>query len=139
MSGRNRGRQNTNQDANDEERKLWKEIKSQAAAIDEKVVCVIFSQVFDVYSLCSTQDVQPYLLLRIFARPFIIYSVFEVLHSTTHLLLDLATSKRSLRKPRKSKLSYVISKHGNIVVCSFPKHTRTNVVPSPAQMKSATR
>ena len=83
MSGRNRGRQNTNQDANDEERKLWKEIKSQAATIDEKVVCVIFSQVFNASSLCSTQDVQPCLLLPIFARPFIIYSAFEILHSAT--------------------------------------------------------
>jgi hypothetical protein len=105
MSGRNRGRQNTNQDANDEERKLWKEIKSQAATIDEKVVCVLLSQVFDAYSLCSTHGVQPCLLLRIFARPFVIYSAFEVLHSTTQLLFDLATSKRSSRKP---KLFYVI-------------------------------
>lgn len=40
MSGRNRGRQHTNQDA-DEERKMWKDIKSQAAVVDEKVVRVL--------------------------------------------------------------------------------------------------
>ncbi len=37
MSGRNRGRQNTNQD-DAEEKRLWKEIKSQAAVVDEKFV-----------------------------------------------------------------------------------------------------
>ena len=93
MSGRNRGRQNTNQDANDEERKLWKEIRSQAATIDEKVVCVLLSQVFDAYSLCSTQN-----FCSTYLQDLTIYSAFEVLHSTTGLLFDLATSKRTLRK-----------------------------------------
>src|ERR1700761_4169718 len=42
MSARNRGRQNTNQD-DAEEKRLWKEIKSQAAVVDEKVVCTSLS------------------------------------------------------------------------------------------------
>jgi hypothetical protein len=55
MSGRNRGRQNTNQD-DAEEKRLWKEIKSQAAVVDEKVVCTslsVLTVVFSPLALCE--------------------------------------------------------------------------------------
>jgi SAGA-associated factor 29 len=37
MSGRSRGRQNPNQDA-DEERRLWKEVKDKAKDVDAMIV-----------------------------------------------------------------------------------------------------
>lgn len=39
MAGRNRGRANPNQDA-DEERRLWKEIQDKAKHADGMVVCI---------------------------------------------------------------------------------------------------
>lgn len=39
MSGRNRGRANPHQDA-DEERRLWKEIREKAREVDTMVVCL---------------------------------------------------------------------------------------------------